>query len=187
MSGDELAALRQRLADTEAALQAIRDGAADGIVALDAGEGAVITNVELEAAEATLRHQASHDGLTGLANRTLLMERLDEALLDRQPDETVAVLYCDLDRFKQINDTLGHAAGDEVLVRVADRMRDGMRSFDTVARLAGDEFAIVARRRRSASASPSPRRARPSPSSSSTTPTPRCSRSTRRRRWCCGG
>jgi diguanylate cyclase (GGDEF)-like protein/PAS domain S-box-containing protein len=92
-------------------------------------------------AERTLHDMAFHDPLTGVANRALLQDRLEHALEDRQPN--AALLVLDLDRFKDVNDSLGHPAGDEVLVAVAQRLQDCVRSHDTVARLGGDEFAIL--------------------------------------------
>jgi diguanylate cyclase (GGDEF)-like protein/PAS domain S-box-containing protein len=94
--------------------------------------------------EAKLEHQALHDPLTGLANRTLLVKRLEHALvrLSRHPG-TVAVLFLDLDRFKPINDSLGHEAGDELLIRTGELLRDAVRPQDTVARLGGDEFVVL--------------------------------------------
>ena len=87
---------------------------------------------------------ALHDPLTGLANRAFLGERLKQALAQARRQKTgLAVLYLDLDRFKQVNDTLGHPAGDALLCAVADRLRGGLRRCDTVARLGGDEFAII--------------------------------------------
>lgn len=103
--------------------------------------------------EDELHRRAHHDPLTGLANRVLFTLRLDALVEferiqfadeDPEPGESrFAVLYLDLDRFKAINDTLGHAAGDELLVQVADRLRDSTRAFDTVARIGGDEFAVL--------------------------------------------
>jgi diguanylate cyclase (GGDEF)-like protein len=104
---------------------------------------------ERESAQSALLHQASHDQLTGLANRALLLERLGAAVLGcdgegsaRLPDE-VALLYLDLDGFKVVNDTWGHAAGDAVLRAVAERLRGLTRREDTVARVGGDEFVIL--------------------------------------------
>jgi diguanylate cyclase (GGDEF)-like protein len=91
----------------------------------------------------TLRRQAFHDHLTGLANRAQLRARLEEALARARRGSHVAVMLLDLDGFKQVNDTYGHAAGDEMLVAVAQRLRDGIRGADTAARLGGDEFAVL--------------------------------------------
>jgi diguanylate cyclase (GGDEF)-like protein len=86
---------------------------------------------------------AHHDALTGLPNRVLLREQLDEALAHAERGRRIAVLYLDLDHFKSINDTLGHGIGDELLKAVAGRLRGCLRETDTVARLGGDEFAII--------------------------------------------
>jgi diguanylate cyclase (GGDEF)-like protein len=103
---------------------------------------------EVEAAlresEEQLRHLAFHDPLTGLANRMLFYDRLDHALATHgRKRRTFAVLFIDLDGFKEINDRLGHDAGDTVLRAVAERLRAGLRTTDTVARFGGDEFAII--------------------------------------------
>ena len=91
--------------------------------------------------EAEARHSATHDSLTGLANRDLLMSTADR--LAGEPGSEVAVLMVDLDRFKRVNDTAGHRAGDEVLRAVAGRLRACVRESDVVARTGGDEFVIV--------------------------------------------
>lgn len=89
-------------------------------------------------------HLATHDVLTGLPNRLLFKERMAHAVVRAHRTRTkVAVMFVDLDHFKQINDTLGHGAGDITLTTVAERLRGGLRESDTVARLGGDEFAIV--------------------------------------------
>jgi diguanylate cyclase (GGDEF)-like protein/PAS domain S-box-containing protein len=99
---------------------------------------------ERKAFEEQLSHQAFHDPLTDLPNRALFTDRLGHALAraDRHP-ESVAVLFLDLDNFKVINDSLGHKAGDELLVATAERLRQCLRPGDTVARLSGDEFTIL--------------------------------------------
>lgn len=95
--------------------------------------------------EAELRHLAFHDALTGLSNRELFLDRLTHARARtaRHEGAWLAVLMCDLDDFKGVNDTLGHAAGDQLLMTVSQRMQSQVRAADTVARLGGDEFAIL--------------------------------------------
>jgi diguanylate cyclase (GGDEF)-like protein/PAS domain S-box-containing protein len=91
-----------------------------------------------------LEHLVTHDPLTGLANRLLLRDRLEHALQSAQrSNEMVAVVLMDLNKFKEINDTMGHSAGDQVLKQVAQRLQMALRESDTVARLGGDEFVLV--------------------------------------------
>jgi diguanylate cyclase (GGDEF)-like protein len=95
-------------------------------------------------AQAQLQHMAHHDPLTGLANRSLFNEQLQRALsLARRSGKYGALLFLDLDKFKHVNDTLGHAVGDALLKHMADVLRGRVRDTDTVARLGGDEFAVV--------------------------------------------
>ncbi|KAB2964653.1 MAG: EAL domain-containing protein [Thermoanaerobaculia bacterium] len=96
--------------------------------------------------EAQLLHDAFHDGLTGLANRSLFLDRLSVALAGRRRGRQggFAVLFLDLDRFKNVNDSLGHGVGDRLLVEIGQRLVQLMRPSDTVARLGGDEFAVLA-------------------------------------------
>lgn len=98
---------------------------------------------EMDALAEALRERALHDPLTGLANRTLLRERLQEAAVRAARGYGFALLYLDLDYFKAVNDTFGHAKGDRLLVQVAERVRAQIRACDTLARLGGDEFALI--------------------------------------------
>ncbi len=106
---------------------------------------AVVRDItELKRQTAALQHQALHDALTELPNRTLLSDRIRQSiLLSRRNQQPLALLILDLDRFKEINDTLGHQYGDRVLQQAARRMRDALRESDTIARLGGDEFAVL--------------------------------------------
>lgn len=99
---------------------------------------------ERKTLEDELRHQAFHDSLTGLANRALFADRLEHALTRvRRFRQPLAVLFIDLDDFKTVNDSLGHGEGDLLLTAVAERLREGVRASDTIARMGGDEFAVL--------------------------------------------
>jgi diguanylate cyclase (GGDEF)-like protein len=92
----------------------------------------------------SMAHLAFHDPLTGLPNRALFVDRVGQALArSERKTQTTAVLFADLDNFKAINDSLGHAAGDELLVIIARRIRESLRPSDSAARFGGDEFAIL--------------------------------------------
>ncbi|MBU2663637.1 EAL domain-containing protein [Actinoplanes bogorensis] len=109
--------------------------------------GGIVSNAkditETRQVQARLSYEASHDMLTGLANRTLFGDRVAAAVAGAGPDKPVSIVLVDLDDFKLVNDTLGHATGDALLVHVAERMQASVRPVDVVARLGGDEFAIL--------------------------------------------
>lgn len=117
-------------------------GSNDELISL---EGFIIDITERKQAEEIILHNALHDPLTGLPNRTLLIDRLEHALhaVQRNSQLMFAVLFLDLDRFKVVNDSLGHAAGDRLLIAVAQKLKAQLRLGDTVARLGGDEFVIL--------------------------------------------
>jgi diguanylate cyclase (GGDEF)-like protein len=111
-----------------------------------AGGGWIVTVedvTERVSEEARIAHMARHDALTGLPNRILFRERLESALALSRRNQPFALLCLDLDRFKAVNDSLGHAVGDALLQAVAERMLATIRDIDTPARLGGDEFAII--------------------------------------------
>ena len=120
------------------------------LLADDAVRGLVLTSRDIGervALEAQLRRQALNDPLTGLGNRALFRDRLEHAMArTRRHPELLAVVVIDLDGFKQVNDSLGHGAGDRLLVEVARRLQDCVRTGDTVARMGGDEFAVLIER-----------------------------------------
>jgi diguanylate cyclase (GGDEF)-like protein/PAS domain S-box-containing protein len=114
-----------------------------GVVEYYIGLFSDITDRKLQ--EERIQHQAYHDSLTGLPNRELFRDRLDQVLAAarRHPGRLAAVMFLDLDRFKEINDTLGHDVGDELLKETAQRLRACVRAADTVARMGGDEFTVL--------------------------------------------
>jgi diguanylate cyclase (GGDEF)-like protein/PAS domain S-box-containing protein len=116
----------------------------DEVAFLTAVATLIIIAVERDRDELVTRHAALHDPLTGLPNRTLTLDRLAQALARRKRERIdVAVFVIDIDGFKLINDSLGHAAGDEVLLALAPRLNAAVRESDTVARLGGDEFVVI--------------------------------------------
>jgi diguanylate cyclase (GGDEF)-like protein len=128
-------------------LQVFRRDQGSGIQAVLADQMAQLASVSIEN---TLLHerlafQAQHDTLTGLPNRLLFQDRVQQALqLSRRHHKKAAIVWIDLDRYKQINDTLGHRIGDELLSEVARRLKNALRESDTVARVGGDEFTVLA-------------------------------------------
>ncbi|HEV7459049.1 MAG TPA: EAL domain-containing protein [Solirubrobacteraceae bacterium] len=134
--------------DTSLALEAVSAGADDFLVKRDAEGDAIVRAlryaIERSRARSELVHQALHDVLTGLPNRALFVNRLEQALArSERIDGLVAVIFLDLDRFKTINDSLGHEAGDRVLVEVAARLHAVVRPGDTLARFGGDEYTVL--------------------------------------------
>jgi diguanylate cyclase (GGDEF)-like protein len=121
-----------------------REFAADEIDTIRAIANLLASSTEREQAAQEMRRRALHDPLTGLPNRTLFVDRLDRAIAHcTRRRRTVAVLFLDIDYFKVINDSLGHTAGDELLIAVGGRLAEAVRHGDTVARFGGDEFLII--------------------------------------------
>jgi diguanylate cyclase (GGDEF)-like protein len=144
----DLIATATRSADIAAFERSRPNGVTLEIHATGLPDGGVVRTIsdvsERKRKEMQIAHMARHDALTNLANRTLLNERVDQALARmRRQQEGFALFYLDLDRFKAVNDAHGHPAGDALLQRVADRLSACVRETDTLARLGGDEFAIL--------------------------------------------
>ena len=143
----EALAIEYRLRDHHGAWRIVESTAANLLE--DPAVAGIVLNAhditDHKRAEARLLHDALHDELTGLPNRVLFMDRLRHAMehLNREPDRLTAVLFLDLDRFKLVNDSLGHLVGDELLVQIADLLSTALRPTDTIARIGGDEFAIL--------------------------------------------
>lgn len=136
------------VSDQTLALQAVQNGAQDYLVK---GQGqpellarSIRYSIERKRAEERLTYLAQYDQLTGLVNRTLFRDRLIQAMArSKRLQQPLGLMLLDLDRFKQVNDTMGHAVGDELLNAVARRLQDCVREVDTVARMGGDEFTII--------------------------------------------
>ncbi len=132
----------------QVAVQAVQQGAQDYLVK-GQGDGhligrAIDYSIERKKVEKGLSYLAQYDALTGLANRVLFKERLARSLIRADRNNTyVALMFIDLDRFKNVNDTLGHDAGDRLLIEVSKRLSGVVREGDTIARLGGDEFTII--------------------------------------------
>jgi len=148
--GSAEAYIKERSAPVTAAsdkVQQLSDGRSISISRRPMPGGGWVTThediTEQRRAAERIAYMAKHDALTGLANRVLLQEELDGALAGVRRGDCLAVLCLDLDRFKAVNDTLGHPVGDAVLQAVADRLRSSVREVDVIARLGGDEFAVI--------------------------------------------
>ena len=142
---ERLAAVEERRSSTK--IQNLADGRIVAIVHRPLPEGGWVAThediTELQQAQAQIAHLATHDPLTDLPNRALLRERIQQALRGNGVGHGFAIHCLDLDRFKSVNDTLGHPVGDALLKAVAARLHECLRTGDTVARLGGDEFAVV--------------------------------------------
>jgi PleD family two-component response regulator len=134
--------------DEEAGLRAVKAGAQDYLIRSELTPvtlgRAVRFAIERKGSELELAHQALHDPLTGLPNRALFLDRLGVALdRSRRTKSPIAIVFLDVDDFKDVNDSLGHAAGDALLIGLAGRLQEMLRPMDTVARLGGDEFTFL--------------------------------------------
>ena len=133
--------------DATVALSAVKGGAQDYLVKGKLDRELLVRSmqysIERKRYQVQLEHQANYDALTGLPNRTLLHDRLRQAVFAQRHMRAIAVVFIDLDHFKFVNDSLGHSVGDELLKNIAERLRAVLRDGDTVARLGGDEFVLI--------------------------------------------
>ncbi|MGH8766130.1 MAG: putative bifunctional diguanylate cyclase/phosphodiesterase [Burkholderiales bacterium] len=133
--------------DKTVALKAVQGGAQDFLVKGRLDRELLVRamqySIERKRYQVQIEHQANYDSLTGLPNRSLLHDRLRQAVSAQRHVRAIAVVFIDLDHFKFVNDSLGHGAGDELLKNMSDRLRSVLRDGDTVARLGGDEFVLI--------------------------------------------
>jgi diguanylate cyclase (GGDEF)-like protein len=133
--------------DSTVALKAVQGGAQDYLVKGKLDRELLVRamqySIERKRYQLQIEHQANYDALTGLPNRTLLHDRLRQAVFAQRHVRAIAVVFIDLDHFKFVNDSLGHGAGDELLKQMSERLRSVLRDGDTVARLGGDEFVLI--------------------------------------------
>lgn len=137
-----------RMHDEALALQAVQHRAQDYLIKGQVDTQLLVRSlryaIERKRAEERMQHMVTHDALTNLPNRMLFIDRLAQALIHApRHDRMVAILLMNLDRFKRVNDTLGHPVGDLLLIAMAERLSDVLRKGDTVSRLVGDEFALI--------------------------------------------
>ncbi len=133
--------------DENIALSAVKTGAQDYLVKGKLDRELLVRamqySIERKRYQEQLEHQANYDALTGLPNRTLLLDRLKQTIFGQRYVRPMALVFMDLDHFKFVNDSLGHKAGDELLQGMAERLRHAVRDGDTVSRLGGDEFVLI--------------------------------------------
>jgi len=133
--------------DAKVALSAVKSGAQDYLVKSRLDRELLLRSmhysIERKRYQVQLEHQANYDSLTGLPNRTLLHDRLKQAVYAQRTPRNIAVVFMDLDHFKFVNDSLGHSAGDKLLKAMGERLRATLREGDTVGRVGGDEFVLI--------------------------------------------
>jgi len=133
--------------DATVALSAVKSGAQDYLVKSRLDRELLLRSmhysIERKRYQVQLEHQANYDSLTGLPNRTLLHDRLKQAVYAQRTPRNIAVVFMDLDHFKFVNDSLGHSVGDKLLKAMGDRLRGTLREGDTVGRVGGDEFVLI--------------------------------------------
>src|SRR3990170_4466073 len=133
--------------DQTVALSAVKGGAQDYLVKSRLDRELLLRSmhysIERKRYQVQLEHQANYDALTGLPNRSLLHDRLRQAVYSQRTPRNIAVVFMDLDHFKFVNDSLGHSVGDKLLKAMGDRLRGTLREGDTVGRVGGDEFVLI--------------------------------------------